>query len=313
MKHTKKILIIVIAGFLAICLVWGVAFEPNLLVIQKVTIHHPALAKVLGKKTVVQISDLHIPYLGPHEEKVLHALDQLHPDLLLLTGDYVRWNGNYPDALNFLGRLTAKDGIYAVMGDYDYSNSRRSCLFCHEAGSSEPPGKHNVHFLRNSYTPLNFDGNELLLVGFDRSGGGELPGLNSLFPAITPGSHSTKIMRLDGNVAGNSSLDRVPIKDYLLAHNPDSPVLVLGHNPLDFDSLPAEAGWVMLTGDTHGGQIPLPSFLWGLLGYQKNEKYNYGLFQNGANQMFVSRGVGTSHFKFRFFEPPEIVVLQFAE
>jgi predicted MPP superfamily phosphohydrolase len=39
------------------------------------------------------------------------------------------------------------------------------------------------------------------------------------------------------------------------------PTLVLSHNPLLFDSFSGEEGVVMVAGDTHGGQIPLPSFV----------------------------------------------------
>ena len=67
----------------------------------------------------------------------------------------------------------------------------------------------------------------------------------------------------------------------------------------------------MFAGDTHGGQVKFPLWLFKLQGYKKNVKYNYGVFKKGNKTMYVTRGTGTSHFKFRLFCPPEIAVFEF--
>lgn len=89
------------------------------------------------------------------------------------------------------------------------------------------------------------------------------------------------------------------------------PTFVLAHNPLLFDALTGEEGVLMLAGDTHGGQVPLPAFVWRLLGYEKNARYNRGWFEKGKNRLFVTSGVGISHVPFRFLCPSEVVVLSF--
>jgi len=105
-------------------------------------------------------------------------------------------------------------------------------------------------------------------------------------------------------------LDGVPGAEVQIAED-DVPTLVLGHDPLLFDEFSGDEGVLMLAGDTHGGQVPLPSFVWRLLGYEKNARYNSGWFKKGSNQLFITRGVGTSHVPFRLFCPPEVVVLHF--
>ena len=91
----------------------------------------------------------------------------------------------------------------------------------------------------------------------------------------------------------------------------NGPNIILCHNPLTFDDLDKNQDVLMLAGDTHGGQIPLPSWLWRILGYEKNARYNQGFFQEGRKKMYVSRGIGTSHLPIRMFRRPEVVVLHF--
>lgn len=56
------------------------------------------------------------------------------------------------------------------------------------------------------------------------------------------------------------------------------------HRPLVFDYVDSQQDLLLLAGDTHGGQIPLPGWLWGLLGYEKNARYNQGWFEAGPER-----------------------------
>jgi hypothetical protein len=87
--------------------------------------------------------------------------------------------------------------------------------------------------------------------------------------------------------------------------------IILSHSSLIFDELAGGEGVLVLAGDTHGGQVWLPKWLWSLMGYEKNAKYGRGLFKKGNNQMFVSKGLGTSHVRFRLMCRPEVVVVHF--
>ena len=78
-----------------------------------------------------------------------------------------------------------------------------------------------------------------------------------------------------------------------------------------FDELNSDRNYMIFAGDTHGGQVRFPGWLWKILGYDKNAKYNSGLFEKGNMKMYVTRGIGTSHVRFRLFCPPEITVFHF--
>ena len=270
-------LALVALGFPFLGLVaYGLWVEPNQIGARHIWIEDPPLAEVLGEKVVVHLSDLHIDRLGRREQRVLQVLEELEPDLIFLTGDYVTWQGNYQAALDFLRRLKARVGVWAVMGDYDYSRSRKSCLFCHEKGSGKSTLRHSVKFLRNSYEKVDLPGGFIWIGGMD----GE-----------TERPYSSERKMLPGKPLG--------------------PTIILSHNPLLFDLLNEDQSVLMLSGDTHGGQIPLPPWLWKTLGYEKSARYGQGLFENGRRKMFVSRGIGTSHIPIRLFRRPEVVVLHF--
>jgi predicted MPP superfamily phosphohydrolase len=263
--------------FLILSLIlYGSLIEPNKVETHHVWIQDRYLAQIFNGRVIVQLSDLHIDALGKREQKVLEILDKLKPDIIFLTGDYVAWDGDYEPALKFLSKLHAKIGVWAVMGDYDYSNSRKSCLFCHEEGSGKPSRRHSVRFLRDNLEVLNLPEGSVRIAGTD---------IEEVMP-------------------GNSKVWSE------LKHN-NIPAVVLSHNPLAFDVISDNQTLLMLAGDTHGGQIPIPSWVFSIIGYKKNALYSQGLFERGGNRMFVSRGIGTSHLPIRLFRQPEVVVLHF--
>lgn len=257
-------------------IIYGVWIEPDQIMIHHVPIRDGYFGRVLENKVVVQISDLHIRTIGERENKVLALLNVIKPDIIFLTGDYVQWDGTNEPALYFLSRLQAKIGVWAVMGDYDYSDSRRSCAFCHEKGAGKLTRKHSVRFLKDSMDAVRLPQGMLRIGGFDGEG-------ENAF------SRSKEFTTLNNN----------------------TPRIILSHNPLNFDLIGENQDVVMLAGDTHGGQVPLPGWLFRILGYKKNALYNQGLFEKGLKKLFVSRGIGTSHMPLRLFRPPEVVVFHF--
>jgi predicted MPP superfamily phosphohydrolase len=135
--------------------------------VRHVYVKDPLFEGVHKNITIAQISDLHIGKSDRQVGRILTTLQSLKVDTIVLTGDYVKWNGDYESALNVLAQLKANKGVYAVMGDYDYSNSRKSCLFCHEQGSGKTTKRHSVRFLRNSCDETAAGNDRMLICGID--------------------------------------------------------------------------------------------------------------------------------------------------
>lgn len=141
--------------------------ETNRISVTHVTIHNTRLFQVLHGKTLVHLSDVHLRSIGTREKKVFELLEHLKPDIIVLTGDYIQWNGNVPEALKFLSRFKSDLGVYGVMGDYDFSDSRESCMFCHRQGTGERTDAHSVNMLENAVEHLQINGNGLTIAGMD--------------------------------------------------------------------------------------------------------------------------------------------------
>jgi predicted MPP superfamily phosphohydrolase len=274
--RAKLIAMLVMAICFLLAFLYGMVIVPRSVSVRHEWIVDEQLGKELGERTVVFLSDLHIDILGDREKKILALIDQLKPDVLLLGGDFVKWNGDYEPALSFLSKIRDVKFALAVMGDHDYSSPRESCLFCHEPGTGKSSSHHYVRFLRNSWEHCVFENGAVWVGGVDLER--EKPSIENRQLPLWAGMTTA---------------------------------IVVSHNPLAFDFFNDDESVVVLAGDTHGGQIPLPAWLWRLLGYEKNAKYERGWFHKGRKKMYVSNGIGTSHIPVRLFRQPEITVFHF--
>ncbi len=111
------------------------------------------------------------------------------------------------------------------MGDYDYSNSRTSCLFCHENGKTQLTQQHNVIMVRNSSHRIKINGQTIEITGVDE---------------------------------GSDDLDRFSKDNKMEKSNVLK--LILGHSLLAFDEFSNHDKIFRFAGDTHGDQIKIP--LW---------------------------------------------------
>jgi uncharacterized protein len=279
MAKAKRSFITISAGavLMAAACLWAYGlFESG-----RIELSHPDGQDLLPRSalkgmTAVHLSDLHISKMGKFEEEILDLVRSIDPDIIFLTGDYVSWDGDYTPALGFLSRLKAKVGIWAVLGDYDYSNSRKSCSFCHAREDRNKPNLPNVRFLRNACETLQTPSGDVSVCGVDSQSPGTIPGFEKALGSAAAG-----------------------------------PVVLLSHSPLQFGELNTERETLVLAGDTHGGQVALPEWFFALLGYEKNIAYSQGLFTTDGKTMYVSRGLGTSHVPIRIGRKPEIVVIKF--
>ena len=72
---------------------------------------------------IVHLSDLHYgPLVNPkHLERAVKAANDLRPDVIALTGDYISQDRMYAaPCAEVVGKLRARHGVYAVLGNHDH-------------------------------------------------------------------------------------------------------------------------------------------------------------------------------------------------
>lgn len=103
-------------------LIYALHIEPHKLTTESVTIPIPQLHPALEQFRIVQLSDFH---LHPHTqlpliERAVAQANALHPDLIVLTGDFVlNFIESIFDLAPVLGQLNARYGVFCIMGNHD--------------------------------------------------------------------------------------------------------------------------------------------------------------------------------------------------
>ncbi|MGH9469713.1 MAG: metallophosphoesterase [Terriglobia bacterium] len=111
---------------------------------------------------IVHLTDIHLSLFTPIEEvqRVVELANRLRPDLIALTGDYVTFSPQYIwPAAYALGKLRARLGTFAVLGNHDFRVDPDEVTQALTAQS--------IRVLRNAHCALPAGGGTLWLVGID--------------------------------------------------------------------------------------------------------------------------------------------------
>jgi predicted MPP superfamily phosphohydrolase len=99
------------------CWLYGHFIEPNWIQVNTTTIRTPKL-QTIGFR-LVQITDLHCDWKIRNEEKMVRIINDLQPDIVVATGDYLNHTLGLPHLRDALKRLEAPLGKFAVTGNQD--------------------------------------------------------------------------------------------------------------------------------------------------------------------------------------------------
>lgn len=257
---------------------YGFRVEPTWLELNHLDVAVPDLPPAFAGLRVAQLSDFHCSrQVAPAfvAEAVDLALRE-RPDVVALTGDFVHKGYRYVERVAaVLSRLRAPLGVYAVLGNHDYSV--RSALglrrFRHlHRAIRQALADRGIRVLHNEAVPLERHGQRIHLVGVEDLWSRECD--------------------LDAVLAGLPPL---------------VPRIVLAHNPRTAEQLGGRRCDLMLSGHTHGGQVNWPGLGRPTLG-RKARRFAAGLYRYGNANVYVNKGVGYG-FRFRFGVRPEVAVV----
>lgn len=244
------------------------------LVVERRTIQIAGLPEAFAGFRIAQISDIHFAeYTEPFF--VHHAVDRinsLHPDLVLLTGDFVtmapiskEYSVKYmPIVAAILGEITCPLRL-GVFGNHDWMVNADAV----EAGLKDV----GIPILRNASVPIEKDGARLWVSG-----------------AMDALSWECDLQK---SLPAHAKKDKEPV--LMMVHEPDMLPAVAKLDAVD----------LMLSGHTHGGQVRFP-FLPPLLLPPLGKRFVEGHFNMGRTQLYVNRGIGSVGLPFRFNCPAEV-------
>ncbi len=256
--------------------IYGTWIEPFRVDVTHQDLRSPKLSSDTPLR-LLHISDLHVERITAREQQVLNLVEQLGPDLTILTGDYlnlssVRDPRSHAEVRELLAGICQRSSgpVYAITG-------------------SPPVDLAGV-------VPEIFDGLPIMWL-MDEVERVEVKG-HTVWVA---GLYCTRELSRDA-----------PRLTQLLADvPPEAFTLLLYHSP---DLMPEAVSLgvdLYLCGHTHGGQIRLP-FLGALITSSEfGKQYEMGRYEENGTTLYVSRGLGMEGLgapRARFLSPPEVIV-----
>jgi len=97
--------------------------EPFMLTVEHHAISLRRLPEAFEGFRIVHLSDIHhSPFTSREQiERAVNAANRLQPDIIALTGDYISHERRFAaPCAELLGRLRARHGVFAVLGNHDH-------------------------------------------------------------------------------------------------------------------------------------------------------------------------------------------------
>lgn len=257
--------------------------------VHEYTLEFDTLPAAFDGYKITQISDVHSGSFT-NKEKVAYAVDlvnQQKGDLILFTGDLVNNEATEMDPWkDIFGSLTAKDGVFSVLGNHDYGD--------YVQWENDTAKKQNLDDLKKTQKEMGWD----LLLNENKT--------------ITKNGESIKLIGVEnwgiGGFKKAGDLDKacegVEASDFkiLLSHDPSHWQEQVKTHPKNIE--------LTLSGHTHGMQfgIEIPGLIkWSPV------KYRYenwaGIYEELGSTLNVNRGFGYLAYPGRVGIWPEISVI----
>jgi predicted MPP superfamily phosphohydrolase len=240
----------------------------------------------IGKKGAKQnirllfLTDLHIKKsLDPSFKRLARKINEINPDLILISGDVIDQGGMYAPAKEFFSRILYSIPKVAIMGNHDHKNrvklSTYQKLFDHNNGQ----------LLLNESKVFSFAGKRLMITGVDDF----INGTPSFSKAIEDvGREENHVLLI------HSPLQQETILKEMKQINLTRPE----ENKLNIQYI--------FAGHNHGGQL----CIFGFAPIQPKMSGNYlkGWYNQKPPYLYLSRGFGTTTLPFRFGARSEVTI-----
>ncbi|HTN45713.1 MAG TPA: metallophosphoesterase [Flavipsychrobacter sp.] len=262
--------------------------------VRRVKLSFPHLPAAFKGLKMVQISDVHSGSFD-NEAAVQHGVDMIlqeKPDIIFFTGDLV--NNKAEEIKPYMpvfSKLSAPLGVFSTLGNHDYGDYVQwESQQAKQANLEELKsihGRMGWRLLMNEHVILEKGDDKIAVLGIENwSAKANFPKYGDM-----------------GSACAGLPEKQIPFK-ILLSHDPShfDAQVTTQHQDID----------LTLSGHTHGMQfgVEIPGFKWSPVKYVY-KKWS-GLYQVGAQYLYVNRGYGFLGYPGRLGILPEITVIELA-
>lgn len=278
-----------IVGVVMVVLDWYVLFYGSFvgfdqITVREMTYESAELPESFDGYRIVQFSDAHVgTYIGGREHLLSAVVDTINaqcPDMVVFAGDLQnREPQEIRPFVDVLGGIKAKDGVFSVIGNHDYSDyieATPDIKAENEKETRELERKMGWRLLVNEHEVVRRGADSIVIAGLDNDGDGKK------FP------------------------QRGDVRKALKGVSDSAFVVMAEHDPTCWRRkiLPESRAQLTLSGHTHAMQFMIGN--WSPASFVYKEWG--GVFYEGARALIVSTGIG-GFIPFRFGVPGEIVVI----
>lgn len=280
-------ILITIVGIILIILLWIMLYDSNRFIVVQ---HVICDARIRKEFRAVVLADLHDKQFGRDNERLLEAIREQKPDMILIAGDIVTADKGMKleKAISVLKRLAAEYPVYYANGNHEHRMKLYPKVYGDMAKQYEKALQEiGIDRLVNSHVELGEYGVSIYGSEIDRK--------------------FYKRFRI-------TEMEETYLEGLLGVKETGKYGILLAHNP---DYLPHYARWgadLVLSGHVHGGMVRIPGWR-GVVSpaVRLFPRYDGGMFREGKCTMILSRGLGMHTIPIRLFNPGELIVLDFTQ
>ncbi|NLM36005.1 MAG: metallophosphoesterase [Clostridiales bacterium] len=220
----------------------------------KVSSYNVTVDKGFKDLKIVMVSDIHIGNVVDDKRvrKLVDKINELNPDVVLMVGDII--DSELEPFIEYNIKDILKDinsvyGVYAVLGNHEGFNEELDRV----VKEYEAAG---LKVLQDEAVLVN---DNFYIVG-----------------------------RVDTSIARGNSSTRKAIDDILKEVDKSKPIIMMDHQPVEFDKVQEAGVDIMVSGHTHRGQIAPINLI-----TSRIFELDYGHMTKGSLNVIVSSGYGT--------------------
>lgn len=282
-------MIIKFCTIIFICLIiLKIYSDNNFIEVLNYKVFSAKIPKEFNSFKILQFSDLHSKNFGKENSKLIRKVENVNPDIIVITGDMVNDDFDYSSFTCIINKLIKRYNIYYIIGNHEQNVMIKN------------PAKFNSMIEKLKIAGVNVIGNEKVKLNI----GTEYINLYGMYMEL-------KYYRNFRNKDSRSVNFSVKNMEKLIGRcNKERYNVLLSHNPIYFDTYSKWGADLVLTGHIHGGMIKLP-LLGGIFSPEHKffPKYYEGIYKSCNSLMNVNRGLGRGSFGIRLFNKPEISVI----